>query len=258
MTRSSDAPWYTSTPVVLLTAALTAVICAGATRAAVTGEEGRVGMVVLALFTGSVSLMMLASLGRGTGAWSTTELDGRPAWQLRLGPSGPAAWTVVAVLLATGLGLALGALAVGERSVGGGVVVGVLALAVLLLALELGRAAARAPALVIGVDRLHHRGAGLLVDLAWDDVSTIEWAHVGTRRACLRIGAVVGATSHRATRRPSLLPLDHVPDQPGIELRMRLLPDAPAVLRTLRELELGGRATRESLLSRGAPSLPPR
>lgn len=214
-------------------------------------------MVVVALFTGAVSLMMLASLGRDAGAWSTTELDGRPAWRLRLGPSRLSAWTVVAVLIATGLGLALGALGVGERSLGGGVVVGVLALATLLLALELGRAAARAPALLVGVDRLQHVGAGVLVDLAWDDVSTIEWAHVGTRPGSLRIGAVTGAASYRLETRPSLLPLDHVPDRPGIEVRTSLLPDAPALLRTLRELQLGSRTTREALIPRGTPSLPP-
>ena len=215
-------------------------------------------MIAVALFTGAVSLMVLASLGRDAGAWSMTQLDGRPALRLRLGPSPLATWTVVAVLVATGAGATLLALAVGERSLGGGVVVGVLALAMLLLALELGRVAARAPALVIGVDRLHHTGAGVLVDLAWDDVSSIEWAHLGTRRACLRIGAVAGAASHRARRRSSLLPLDRVPDEPGIEVRTSLLPDAPALLRQLRELHVGDRTTREALIPRGTASLPER
>lgn len=259
MTRSSEKRWYSSVPAVLLTAAITGTICLGSAWAAATEREGRATLAAVALFTGTVSLMMLASLGHGTGTgtWSVTELDGRPAWRMRLGPSRLSAATVVAVLVATGLGLGIGAYAVGQRSVGGAVVVGAIALAMLLLGLELGRAVARAPALLIGIDRLHHQGAGVLVDLAWDDVASIEWAHVGTRWASVRIGAVVGAPSHRVKRRSSLLPLDRVPDQPGIELRLTLLPDAPAVLRTLRELELGGRATREALIPRGTPS-PPR
>lgn len=240
----------------LFTAAITGVICAGATWAATTEPDGRTGMVVLALFTGSVSLMMLTSLGRDAGTWSLAELDGRPAWRMRLGPSRASAAAVVAVLVATGLGLAGGAYVVGQRSATGAVIVGAIALAMLLLALELGRAVARAPHLLIGIDRLHHHGAGVLVDLAWDDVGTIEWSDVGTRWACVRISAVAGASSHRVEERGSLLPLDRVPERPGIELRLTLLPDAPAVLRTLRELELGGRATREALIPRGTPHFP--
>lgn len=255
MTRSSETRWYTSTPVVLFTAAITGVVCAGSAWVAATDSEGRATSVTVALFTGAVSAMMLASLGRDAGAWSAAELDGRPAWRLRLGPSRAATATVVAVLAAAGVGLMLGAVAAAGGSPAGGVVVGALALAVLLLALELGRVAVRAPALLVGVDRLRHEGAGVLVDLAWEDVSTIEWAHVGTRRASLRVGAVSGASSHRVRARSSVLPLDHVPDEPGIEVRTGLLPDAPDLLRRLRELQLGGRATREALLSRGVPGV---
>lgn len=256
MTRSSDTPWYFSVPAVLFTAAITGLISVGATWTAVTSGEDRSTMIVVALFTGTVSLMMLTSLGRDAGTWSLAELDGRPAWRMRLGPSRASAAAVVAVLVATGLGLAGGAYVVGQRSAAGAVTVGAIALAMLLLALELGRAVARAPHLLIGIDRLHHHGAGVLVDLAWDDVGTIEWADVGTRWACVRISAVAGASSHRVEARGSLLPLDRVPERPGIELRLTLLPDAPAVLRMLRELELGGRATREALIPRGTPHFP--
>lgn len=256
LTPSSETrPWFRSRVVVLFTAAITAVICAASAWRALVETDGRATLAAVALFTGAVSLMMLASLVGDAGTWSTTDLDGQPAWRLRLGPARTATVTVVAVLAASALGLVLAALAVGEGSLAGGLVVGALALGVLLLAVELGRVAARAPALVIGVDRLHHEGAGVVVDLGWDDVTTIEWAHVGTRRASLRIGAASDATTHQVRARRSLLPLDHVPREPGIELRTGLLADGPALLRLLRELQVGGRATRESLITRGVPEV---
>lgn len=256
MTPSSDPPrWHRSTPVVLFTAAITALVCAATTWSAVTQPEGRAGSVAVALFTGAVSLMMLVSLVREPEVWSTAELDGRPAWRLRLGPGRPVTLTVAAVLTATGLALALGAVAVGGDSLVGAVVVGLIAAAALLLAGELGRVSARRPALLVGVDRLRHEGAGVLVDLGWDDVTTVEWAHVGTRRAALRIGAASGAATHHVRSRSSLLPLDHVPHEPGIELRTGLLADGPALVRLLRELQVGGRDTRESLIARGTPEV---
>lgn len=258
LTRSSEGLSTSRTAGVLFTAAITGVICAGATWAAATGQESRTGMVVLALFTGSVSLMMLASLRGYRDPWSATELDGRPAWRLRLGPTRFLTTTVAVVLVATTVGLGLGALSIAEQSAVGGIVVGALALGMLLLAVEMGRVAARAPALVIGIDRLHHRGAGIEVELAWNDVSSIEYVHRRSRWASLRIGAVHDATTHRARTRPSLLPLDHVPEEPGIEVRLTLLPDAAAVMRLLRDLHLGDRHTREALIPRGAPSLPTR
>ena len=258
LTRSSEGLSTSRTAGVLFTAAITGVICAGATWAAATGQEGRTGMVVLALFAGSMSLMMLASLRGYRDPWSATELDGRPAWRLRLGPTRLLTTTVAVVLVATTVGLGLGALSIAEQSAVGGIVVGALALGMLLLAVEIGRVAARAPALVIGIDRLHHRGAGIEVELAWNDVSSIEYVHRRSRWASLRIGAVRDATTHRARLRPSLLPLDHVPEEPGIEVRLTLRPDAAAVMRLLRDLHLGDRHTREALIPRGAPSLPTR
>lgn len=180
-------------------------------------------MVVLAFFTGSVSLMMLASLGGYTNPWSVAELDGRPAWRLRLGPTRFLTVAVAVVLTATSLGLGLGALSIAEQSMVGAVVVGALALGMMLLAVDTSRVATRAPALLIGIDRLHHRGAGIGVELAWDDVSSVEYAHRRTRWASLRISAAR---------------------------------DAPAVMRLLRDLHIGGRPTREALIPRGAPSLP--
>lgn len=236
---------------VLFTAAITAVICAGAGYAAATEPDGRVEMVVLALFTGSVSLMMLLSLRGSRDPWSPDQVAGRPAWRLRLGGAG-AAPGVTMVLTATALGLGFGAFSARE-TVGALVVLGVMALGVLVLAVQLGQVWLRAPSFSVSADRLVYDGAGIRVDLAWDDVGTVEFAHLGTRWSAVRISAVVGAPSYRHRSRPSLVPLDREPDPPGIELRNALLPDAPALLRLLRDLQVAGRPTRESMISRGLP-----
>lgn len=254
--RSPEVRSHARTAGVIFTAAITGVISAGAIWAVATEPEAPTGMVVLAFFTGSVSLMMLASLRGHTDPWSVAELDGRPAWRLRLGPTRFLTVAVAVVLTATALGLGLGALSIAEQSMVGGVVVGALALGMLLLAVETSRVATRAPALLIGIDRLHHRGAGIDVELAWDDVSVIDWANQRSRWHSLRIGAAKDATTHRARTRFSLLPLDHVPKEPGIEIRTTLLSDAPAVMRLLRDLHIGDRPTREALIPRGTPSLP--
>ncbi len=240
---------------VLFTAAISGLICLTSAWLAATEPDGRTGNVAIALFTGSVSLMMSSSLAPEPGAWSTTELDGRPAWRLRLGPGRRATLVVTAVLATTGAVLVLLAVGAASRSVPAAVVLALLAVVMLLLAVEMGRVAARSPALLVGVDRLHHQGAGIDVDLTWADVATVEWAHLGTRRASLRIGAVVGATGVRTRARSSLIPLDVVPHEPGIELRTRLLGDGPSLLRLLRELHVGGRATRETLMARGTPEV---
>lgn len=213
-------------------------------------------MLVLALFTGSVSLMMLASLRGYMDPWSVAELDGRPAWRLRLGPTRFLTVAVALVLVATALGIGLGALSIAEQSAVGGVIVGILALGFLLLAEEMGRVAARAPALLIGIDRLRHEGAGIEVELAWDDVSFIDYVHRRSRWASVRIGAARDATTHRARKRFSLLPLDHVPEEPGIEVRLTLLQDPAAIMRLLRDLHIGDRPTREALIPRGTPHFP--
>lgn len=245
-------PWYARTPAVLFTAAVTALVCAAAGWAAATEPDGRAGMVVLALFTGSVALMMLLSLGSDRARWSLEQLDGRPAWRLRLGGSGAAA-AVGSVLTATALGLGFGAVSLRETPAMA-LVLGVLAVGVLVVAVQLWQVWLRAPSFRVGVDRLVHDGAGVVVELAWDDVGTVDYAHLGSRWSAVRISAAVGAPSYRHGSRRSLLPLDRVPPEPGIELRTGLLPDAPQLVRLLRDLHVGGRATRESMIARGLPA----
>jgi hypothetical protein len=248
----AEKPWYARTPAVLFTAGITALICAASVWAAATERDRRAGMVVLALFTGSVALMMALSLAAVRARWSLEQLDGRPAWRLRLGGNGSAA-VVALVLTATALGLGFGAVALRENVVLA-LVLGVLALGALLVALQMWQVWLRAPSFWVGADRLVHDGAGVLVELAWDDVGVIDYAHLGTRWSAVLIGAAVGAPSYRHRSRPSLLPLDRVPEQPGIELRNGLLPDAPALLRLLRDLHVGGRPTREAMITRGLPA----
>ncbi len=248
----TEKPWYARTPAVLFTAAVTALICAAAGWEAATEPDGRAGMVVLALFAGSVALMMLLSLAGGRARWSLDQLDGRPAWRLRLGGTGAAA-TVALVLTATALGLGLGAVAARE-TVALALVLGVVALGVLVVAVQLWQVWLRAPAFWVGADRLVHDGAGVVVELAWDDVGTVDYAHLGTRRSAVRVSAAVGAPSYHHRSRRSLLPLDRVPPEPGIEVRTGLLPDAPQLVRLLRDLHVGGRATREAMIARGLPA----
>lgn len=236
----------------LFTAVVTALICAAAGYAAATESDGRAGMVVLALFTGSVALMMLLSLRAGHARWSLDQLDGRPAWRLRLGGAGGAA-VVASVLTATALGLGFGAVSLRE-TVPLALVLGVLAVGILVVAGQLWQVWLRAPSFWVGVDRLVHDGAGILVELAWDDVGVVDYAHLGTRWSAVRISAATGAPSYRHRSRRSLLPLDRVPPEPGIELRNGLVPDAPQLVRLLRDLHVGGRATREAMIARGLPA----
>lgn len=248
----TERPWFARAPAVLFTAGITALICAAAGWAAATEPDGRAAMVVLALFTGSVALMMLLSLCAGRARWSLEPLDGRPAWRLRLGGAG-AAPAAASVLTATALGLGFGAVSLRE-SVAPALLVAVLALGILVLAVQLWQVWLRAPSFWVSADRLVHDGAGILAELAWDDVGTVDYAHLGTRWSAVRISAAVAAPSYRHRSRRSLLPLDRVPQEPGIELRTGLLPDAPKLLRLLRDLHVGGGAGREAMIARGLPA----
>ncbi|MCD4535962.1 hypothetical protein LRP67_17880 [Nocardioides sp. cx-169] len=248
---TTSRPWYRRAPAVLFTAGITAFMCAGAAWTAVTEPEGRVAMVALALFGGSVSWMMLLSLGGGRERWSPDRLDARPAWRLRLGAPG-AAPAVALVLTAAALGLGFGALSYRDRLTHAAVPA-VLAVGLLLLAVQMWQVWLRAPSFLLSADRLVYDGAGVLVELAWEDIGVVDYAHLGTRWAAVRISAATGAPSYRHRTRRSILPVDRVPPQPGIELRLGLLPDAPALVRLLRELHVGGRAAREATLSRGLP-----
>ncbi|MCY7395221.1 MAG: hypothetical protein LH468_03545 [Nocardioides sp.] len=260
MTRSSESatsrPWYTSRPAVVFTATATGLIAAAAAYTAVTRAEDRTGMGFLVAFMGSVSVMMLLGLGSGAARWSVADLEGRPAWRLRLGPAQPVP-VVALVLTGMGLGLVWAAVTLASDAEGGsiGVVVLLSAVAVflLVLAVQLWLTWVRAPSLWISADHLRYDGAGIVVDLAWDDVGTVEHADRTSRWACVKVTAAVGAPSYRHRKRALPLPADRVPDPAGVELRHGLLPDVAGMLGLLRELHVGGRATRESVIARGVP-----
>lgn len=262
-TRSSETPrpWYFHPVGIVLNALLTGLISVSGFTVAATEPDNRAVALPVALFMGSVSVMMLLSLGRLRDPWSVVELDARPAWRLRLGGSRRSAAGVALVILVLGAALAYAAVTtfVGRPPVDPGgdialaVFLGLLAAFLVLVGESMTRVVLRAPALYISTAGLRHTGAGVLVELDWDDVGTIEWAHLGTRWAAIRIGALRDAASHRVRRRATILTLDKVPDEPGIELRLGLVADPPRLLALLREMQIGGQSTRESLISRGPP-----
>jgi len=241
----------------MFTAAITGLIAAATAYTAATGSEDRAYLGFVALFMGSVSVMMLTTLRPPGPRWSSVELEGRPAWRLALGPAQPVP-AVALVLTILGLGLAWLAVMIAVGSTGGAVVVaalvGLLAAFLLAVAAQLWLTWARPPSLVVSA-HLRYAGVGVVVDLGWDDVATVEHADRTTRWACVTVSARAGAASYRCRRRWTLLPVDRVPDPPGLEVRYGLLADVPQLVRLLRELHVGGRATRESLISLGLPEV---
>lgn len=249
----------------MLTAAITGLISAAGIYTVVTGggddasfgDRERIGAAFIAAFMGAVSLMMLMpNPTSGRARWSSAELAGRPAWKLSLGPAQPLP-AVAVVLTVLGAGLLWGAVVAALDGAGGAVplavVLTLVAVFLLVLAVQMWLTWARPPAFLVSADHLRYDGTGVVVDLAWDDVASVEHADRTSRWACVKVIARVGATSYDARRRRTLLPVDRVPDPAGLELRHALLADVPQALRLLRELHVGERATRESLISRGLP-----
>ena len=64
---------------------------------------------------------------------------------------------------------------------------------------------------------------------------------------------MAGAGSYRCEPRRFLLPTDRVPEQPGIVVRVGLVPDPSRLVRVLRAMHSGGHAGREAMIGRGLP-----
>ena len=255
MTRSSErlagSSFATSQPVGIFTVVITGLVGLGGLYVAAVEEERRLSNVVIGAFMLSVCVMVLLGLRRSVATWELAELQGRPAWSMRIGERGqlPA---VASVLTTLGVGFALGAALGGNPGVA--VLCAPLALFLLVVAAELWRAWARRPELRISADLIQLHGPGIDSELAWEDVGVVVHEHLGTRWGALVITAVRGAPSYRWKLSRLLLPTDREPDPAGIHLRFGLVPDEPQLRRILRDMHVGGRAGREAMISRGLPA----
>ena len=242
---------YTSRPVGVLTVLITGLIGLVALYVAVTQEERRLVNAAVAAFMLSVCVMVLLAQRRSVATWRHAELQGRPAWALRIGERGQL--PAVALVLTT-LGVALALTAVLHDRTGVRVLCGLLALFLLVLAAELWRAWARRPELRISADLVQLHGPGIDSELAWDDVGAVVDENLGTRWGALVVTAVTGAPSYHWRLSRLLLPMDREPDPPGIHVRFGLIPDHAQLRRILRDMHVSGRAGREAMLSRGLPA----
>lgn len=240
----------TSRPVGWFSFVMVSLVATGGFYAGFRQAEGRLLNLTIATFMASAAVMAVTSLRSPRNQWRTADLQGRPAWTLRVGHAGGLP-SVALVLTTLGVGLGLGAVSV--DSVGLAVVVGLLALFILVLAAELWRAWFRRPELRISADLIQFHGTGIDSELGWDDVELVRHEHLGTRWAALVCVAVPGAPSYRYRLRRFLLPTDRVPDPPGIHLRVGLIPDERHLRRLLQAMHGGGRPVREAMISRGLP-----
>ena len=242
---------FTSRPVGIFTALVTALIGAAGLYLAATSEERRLLNLVIGAFMLSVAAMVVLGQRRSVSTWRRTELRGRPAWALALGERGQVP-AVALVLTTLGIGLAL--VAVLDDRTGVRVVAGVPALFLLVLAAEMWRAWSRRPELRISPDLVELHGPGIDSELAWDDVGAVVPENLGTRWAALVLTAAADAPSYRWTLSRFLLPTDREPDPPGIRLRFGLVPDEAQLRRVMRELHVADRARREAMIGGGLPS----
>jgi len=242
---------FTSRPVAIFTALVTALIGAAALYLAATSEERRLLDLVLGAFMLSVAAMVVLGQRRSVATWRRTELRGRPAWALALGERGQVP-AVALVLTVLGVGLALAAVL--DDRTGVRVAAGLPAVLLLVLAAELWRAWSRRPELRISADLVQLHGPGIDSELAWDDVGAVVPENLGTRWGALVLTAAAGASSYSWRLSRFLLPTDREPDPPGIHLRFGLVPDESQLRRVLRELHTADRARREALISGGLPS----
>lgn len=230
--------------------AIIGLVGAGAFAVGVTTPAQRtVGLVVGIFMLVLAGFMAVGAGRRAAPGWSVTTVDGRPAWSLRLGGSGSAA-AMAAIPGVLGVALAIAAFQV-ETPVA--VALGVIALFLLVLAAEGVRLFRRRPELRVSAEKLRLRGPGVDAELAWDDVGTVEHRDLGTRWAAVAASAVAGAGSYRCEPRRFLLPTDRVPEQPGIVVRVGLVPDPSRLVRVLRAMHSGGHAGREAMIGRGLP-----
>ncbi|WP_299057522.1 hypothetical protein [uncultured Nocardioides sp.] len=252
-TRSSDRParpWYASRPVAWFTVAVCGVVAASLAWLGATQPSERPGAFVVAAVMGSVALLVGAAQRPVRSRWTATDVDGRPAWRLRLGD--PVGAVLVAVVL-TALTVLLAGLVAADPVPGRLVLFGVPGLLVVVGAVEMWRIAlVRRPHLTLTADRVELRSPGLDAVVAWRDVATVENAG-GARHASVALLAVRGAPSYDARTRRLLLPTDRLPDQLAVAVRMPLVPDPAGLLRLLRELHAADEGSRAARLQGPPP-----
>lgn len=217
-----------------------------------TPERRVLGIVVGIFMLACAWLVVSAGALRTSSTWSAVAVDGQPAWSLQVGGArgGPAVASAV-VLSSLSVGLILAGVFGGSPGIA--VLAVPVALFTLVLAAEMWRAWLRRPYLLISADLVRFHGPGIDSEVSWDDVGTIEFHHLGTRQAVLLVSAAQDAPSYRYEMSRWFLATDRVPDPPGVAVRVGLVQDAPGLMKLLRAMQIGGRTTRQAMLSRGLP-----
>lgn len=226
-----------------------AIIGVGGLWLAATRSEGRVTNLAVGAFITSVAGVMLAGAQPRRAGWRRD--PDSSGWVLPLAGSRGPLWSAALVCTTSGAVAVLVA-TVADRT-GGRVVAGAVSAFMLGLAVELWRGVARRPRLVLTRDRVRLRGPGVDAEIAWDDVATVEYVAPGTRWAAVSLVAAGDAASYRSATSRLVLAMDRRPDPPGLEVRLGLVPDAPALVRVLRTLHAALPDRRGALLERGLP-----
>lgn len=217
-----------------------------------TPERRVLGITIGVFMLAAAWLVMSAGALRARPSWSGTTLEGRSAWAMQVGGArgGPAVAAAV-VLSSMSVGLILAAVFGGKLGIA--VLAAPVALFTFLLAAEMWRACLRRPYLAISAELIRFHGPGIDSEVSWDDVGTIEYHHQGTRWTAVVVSAARDAPSYRYELSRLFLPTDRVPDPPGVAVRVGLIPDTPGLVKLLRAMHIGGRSTREAMVSRGLP-----